>query len=644
MSNSDPFLNIYPDVLENSAAELGDLIGQTLTLQDISNRQGSRQEVFTAPRQKFVMAAFDIKKGEGDPVYLFFDLDLAIELAGQLIMLPADEINAHKKKKELDGDLLDAFSEIANILSGVINAVLQEAFPDRKMHFVKGKLDIFPAKSANVPLSDGIMTAYSAKVTVKDSSPGGFTFFFPHSLLSEGDVGVKALEDELSSETGSPTPELSVQGKTEKTKPENTGGPSADATPASRDMKKQPPVDARPDNPDDALFQEISPDMTEDPEPLPLILDVAKQDYMDQGFVDTFLLEGLETAREEFEALLGYPVTFVGQQTLWKTKKELLSRTKGKQVLTRVKVSGDKDGYGYVLIPLKDAVHFGGLLLMMPSESIAESIKKGEFDGEVADAFGEIVNILVGSYSNQFKNEFPVKISLKKESLEVFVPIKGDLPGDQPFPDDDFYLMSAGIRMGDQPYGPIELFFPAHILGVQPPPGFESAEIPGHVPGNEDVWDLPAFMSEDQSLESQKVVPGYKGGQKIDSALHEVHQHAGARIITIIGEDADELAGMEEIIRDAGFQYRSLMLDEDLKSGLAGEDTCVFLFINKVNDQGLARAIKIKSVMGKNCPLVLAGPQWTRSSVIKARRYGADDILVTPADTDSIRKKCRKYT
>ena len=643
MSNSDPFLDIYPDVLENSAAELGDLIGQTLTLQDISNRQGSRQEVFTAPRQKFVLAAFDIKKGEGDPVYLYFDLDLAIELAGQLIMLPADEINAHKKKKELDGDLLDAFSEIANILSGVMNAVLQEAFPDRKMHFVKGKLDIFPAKSVDVPLSDGPITAYSAKVMVKDRSPGGFMFFFPHTLLSESNVYAKALEGELSSETGSPAPELLVQGKTEKTSPENTGGLSADSTSASRDMGKQSPVDERSDNPGDELFQEISPDVTEDSEPLPLILDEAKQDYLDPGFVDTFLLEGLETAREEFEALLGYPVTFAGQQTLWKTKKELLARTKGKQVLTRVKVSGDKDGYGYVLIPLKDAVHFGGLLLMMPSESIAESIRKGEFDGEVADAFGEIVNILVGSYSNQFKSEFPVRISLKKEGLEVFVPIKGDLPGEQPFPEDDFYLMSAGIRMGDQNHGPFELFFPAHILGMQPPSGFKLAEIPDLASRDEDEWDLPAFMSDDPSVESQKVVSGSKGCQKNDSAFNEDHQHTGGRIITIIGEDADELASMEESIRDAGFRYRCLMLDEDLKSGLAGENTCVFLFINKVNDQGLARAIKIKSVMGKNCPLVLAGPQWTRSAVIKARRYGADDILVTPADMDSIRKKCRKY-
>ena len=85
-------------------------------------------------------------------------------------------------------------------------------------------------------------------------------------------------------------------------------------------------------------------------------------------------------------------------------------------------------------------------------------------------------------------------------------------------------------------------------------------------------------------------------------------------------------------------------MDDDFRGSLAGEDTCVILLISKVNDQGLARAIKIKSVMGKTSPLVLAGPEWTRSAVIKARRYGADDILVTPADKDSILKKCRKYT
>jgi hypothetical protein len=57
----------------------------------------------------------------------------------------------------------------------------------------------------------------------------------------------------------------------------------------------------------------------------------------------------------------------------------------------------------------------------------------------------------------------------------------------------------------------------------------------------------------------------------------------------------------------------------------------------------LSKAIKVRSALGKNCPLIVGGPQWTKSLVLKARKYGVSDILVTPADRDIILKKYRKY-
>lgn len=64
----------------------------------------------------------------------------------------------------------------------------------------------------------------------------------------------------------------------------------------------------------------------------------------------------------------------------------------------------------------------------------------------------------------------------------------------------------------------------------------------------------------------------------------------------------------------------------------------VFLVMGEVSEQGFGLAIKLGSA-GLNVPLVAAGPAWTRSLVLKAVKYGASDILVTPSTPGDIRQK-----
>ena len=61
--------------------------------------------------------------------------------------------------------------------------------------------------------------------------------------------------------------------------------------------------------------------------------------------------------------------------------------------------------------------------------------------------------------------------------------------------------------------------------------------------------------------------------------------------------------------------------------------------MENVNEQSFAHMIKVRSEIPAQKPLIVAGPQWTRSDVIKAVRYGANDILLTPATEDEIREK-----
>lgn len=608
MSGDNPIEQMHPELLENSLQEVGDLIGEPLVTAEPAVSRGTLQEVFARPKKKAALAGFRAKGEDVDRVHLLMDLDAAIELAGKLIMLPADEIRASQKQAKLDGELEDAFSEIANIITGVINSVWQDAVAAKKLHFVKGDISVLGPKDDGLPLAEEVQSVFGAKIMRKEKPLGKVQFFFPHSLVAEPEAAEQSAEVEHEASQAADT--------------------------AQDDEQQQPPAPA------------AKQDQAAAPEPEPEAALKPAGSLMSQEAVDAMLLQGLEPAAGELEALLGDSVSFSDPKTAARKKADLLSQTRGKQVLTRIRATGDHEGRAFMLLPLKDAIYFGGLLLMMPMESITQVIKQGKFEGEVADAFGEVANILVSSYSNQFKAELPFNLKLQKDQVETLVPAQADLAGNEPFSADDYYLVSAGIQMGDKAYGPLELLFPAKLLGLAE--SGASAETAAGKAKQDKAAAGAAQKKANTGVQGQKAGSGQKPDTTAENqtaaAKPSGEGDKSARIVSVIGDDPDQLNLVEESIGQEEVALARHSMDSDFKQELSRENPdCVFLFINRVNDQGLAKAIKVRSALEKNCPLIVGGPQWTKSLVLKARKYGASDILVTPADKDMIRSKYRKY-
>lgn len=614
MSGDNPIEQMHPELLENSLQEVGDLIGEPLETAEPAVSRGTLQEVFARPKKKAALAGFRAKGEDVDRVHLLMDLDAAIELAGKLIMLPADEIRASQKQAKLDGELEDAFSEIANIITGVINSVWQDSVSGKKLHFVKGDISVLGPKDKGLPLADEAQSVFSGKIMRKEKSLGGVQFFFPHSLVvdpaEEAAQAVQAAEKaaDIPADQGADAPE--------------SPGPGEKPAAAGPETEPQPEAEAEPET------------------------EAESGGLMSQEAVDAMLLQGLEPAAAELEALLGDSVSFSEPKTAARKKADLLSQTRGKQVLTRIRATGDHEGRAFMLLPLKDAIYFGGLLLMMPMESITQVIKQGKFEGEVADAFGEVANILVSSYSNQFKAELPFALKLQKDQVETLVPAQADLAGNEPFSADDYYLVSAGVQMGDKAYGPIELLFPAELLGLAVP-GTSPEAAAGKAKSGQ-AGTAAAQKKAGAGIHGQKTGVGQKPDTTAENqpaaAKPSGTGEKSARIVSVIGDDPDQLNLVEESIAQEDVALARHSMDSDFKQAFSRENPdCVFLFINRVNDQGLAKAIKVRSALEKNCPLIVGGPQWTKSLVLKARKYGASDILVTPADKDMIRSKYRKY-
>jgi chemotaxis protein CheY-P-specific phosphatase CheC len=596
MNHSDPFQNIFPIILENIAREVGDLIGETLELQEENITQGNLQEIFSPPRKKLVLTVFNLKDIPLKSACLLMDLDMAIEFGARLIMLPENEIGAFKKEGKFEGELLDAFSEITNIISGVVNSTCQEFISEEKLHFIKGNLEVVAPGQNSYSLPKETLSLLSGALSLKEKKSGSFYFFFPHSLLehqeSEKEIqNVKETETAINpaKPTTITTDETIAQSIPEKSAPEQTDSVQAE------------------------VFEDLS----------------AVENALDQKVVQEFLLEGIVPAQDELGALLGTSPEFIEQQTRHLARNDLLAKTKGKQVLTKFRISGDKEGEGYILFPLKDAIYFGAILLMIPPDSITEAIKNGNFDGEVADAFGEITNILVGCCSNQFKTGFPLKLNLKKETIETIVPTHVDLTSTVPFEAEEYYLLSTQIRMEDRIYGPLEIIFPSETLGL-----------PKLTGQRESIGEKR--ITKQESDQPQRRKSG--SGQKTDPVFNNDGHDDQTRIISVISQDESQFEILQKNFAQENVEVMLLSPESDLKHYLTHKNLCcVFLFIKKVNDLGFAQTIKARTALKKGCPLIVAGPEWTRTKVLKALKYGATDILITPAGSESILKKFQKH-
>ncbi len=109
------------------AGEIGALLGQELQCSDVQLRLISKKDLFSETiREKTALTRLDVTGDQQGNSYLLISIEAAAYLGGTLIMLPADMIEEHAQNGVLDGELEDAFGEVANIIAGVFT----QAFVD----------------------------------------------------------------------------------------------------------------------------------------------------------------------------------------------------------------------------------------------------------------------------------------------------------------------------------------------------------------------------------------------------------------------------------------------------------------------------------------------------------------------------------
>jgi CheY-like chemotaxis protein len=304
-----------------------------------------------------------------------------------------------------------------------------------------------------------------------------------------------------------------------------------------------------------------------------------------------------------------------------------------KSAMSLIKVSGDREGSGFLFVKVTDAIILGGTLIMLPEDMIAEQVTKFNFEGESVDAYGEVANILCGALTQVFGDRYSKKLRFVRTETEVLIPTKLDPESDQPFPAGDYYLASFSIGMAGYELHRMSLLFPAEVFDLYP------EQLAATAPGPQVTATAPAAVGTAAPAEDSVTQPA-TADRITPQAAPTTDQTPQTPIVLLVSERPNDADPFVEILSSSNYRCKVLSYQDDIKA-LAQQHQVIgiFLIMSQVSEKGFATAIKLQSLSKPTAPLIFVGPDWTRSTVMRAVKYGARDILMLPASSAEIQEK-----
>lgn len=392
-----------------------------------------------------------------------------------------------------------------------------------------------------------------------------------------------------------------------------------------------------------------------------------------QATVDNILQTCVKKIELEVGAMLGQTMSCSRHIGSFISKAEYLARMEEQAVLTRMAVSGDLQDEAYSVVDLKTAIIFGGTLIMLPDDELKSRAKDKVFDDEVADAFGEIANIMAGVYTAVFLERLTQKLHCKKTDVASFAP--WEATDTTPFPERAYYLSTTSIKLEDRDMGKIETLFPVELFDLSQetaaPAAGTAPQASNSQQGTTNQQAAASLATSAKTLVGganpdsapaattfAAVSPGADAAQATatvhaaspgsESAARSVDMSAGntaatadaCPLLLVTAETQEDANSFGVPLASRHHEVLCLTFQDNLREAVRGRQLQgVVLVMRAVGERELASLIKIRSAIDSQTPLLVAGPQWTRRTVLQAVKYGARDILLTPASPEEILAK-----
>jgi len=559
------------------SGEMTALLGVDVILSDQRNEFINKEDFFFEHASgKQVIADLEVVGDREDSGYFSINLKDAIHLGGVLIMLPPSELETVVTEEDFGDDSQDAYGEVANIISGVYTAVFEEQY-NESIRFVRKELHKI------VPL----------KVDVESEEPFSNRIYYVSSMSLT--VDGKQLGDV---HMIIPADMLHIQASPE----ENDAIDNADGGKSA-----QQPVEQTDSDSDTTVKTE--PDKASEPE-----FDFERH----LKRVDKLLESCRLKIAEEVGAMLAVEVTLDNMENKIISKEDFFyEEVSGKQIIANFDLVGDIQGKSYLSVNVKDAIRIGGVLIMLPASELDAAISEESLSEDAEDAYGEIANIISGVYTAVFEEGYTKNVRFVKSELVQVLPMKVDIESNEPVENHDYYLSSMDLTLDGNGLGKVNFILPANLMQLIDP-------------GREEVQEQP---SDEKAKTETK--PGDTVAENSSASLNNESERQSVDIL-LVSDSVGEAEKITEALSTMGYFVKSISFQDDVQRHIPGELKAIYLVMEEVNELAFGAAIKISSSC--TLPLIAAGSEWTRSKVIKAMKYGVQDILLTPVSQEDIKE------
>ena len=584
---------------ERMQEEVSALIGIPFKMGEPEFRLEGKEALFEALDSKRVLAHVKVDgeiEGQG---CLLVGVKDAIHIGGRLIMLPESELKNVITAEDYTEELQDSFGEVANIICGSATYTLEEQFP-KKVRLIRTEQEVVnPAKveiDSEQPIPNSEYLILSLPLEVDHQPLGTLDLVLPAEPFGLID---RTAPQAATDQPQAAAPEAGADsGATLDISDEEAAEPAAEAEAAQSEAE----------SPAQAI------------EPAQPKRDASKH----KKLVDTLLKACMERVSEEVSGLLGGGLEVVPIDNLALSKDDFLEQAGGKQVMARLDIRGGKQGEAYLFVDHKSAIHLGGTLIMLPESELDEAIRNEEFGDDTRDAYGEIANIIAGVYTGVFEEQYPAKLGFTKTVMETVAPMKVDPDSDEVLINQGYYLSTGQLQYNGKELGRLQVLVPLAAFDLEDLLQTEDGQTDAVVAEAGGGGGVAAGAGGSSGVAAAEPLVRPQGAEQAD--------------ILIFSDDEAESERLTAAVQALGYTARVAHFKEPVATVLGSRIQLVFLVMGEVSEQGFGVAIKLGS-SGLNVPLVAAGPDWTRSLVLKAVKYGASDILVTPSTPSDIRQK-----
>ena len=134
------------------------------------------------------------------------------------------------------------------------------------------------------------------------------------------------------------------------------------------------------------------------------------------------------------------------------------------RVFAPVRLDGEVEGMGLLLLRLRDALRIGGLLVMLPEVELRQAVEAEAWTEETADTFAEVAGIVCGALSAVFKEQFPRQVRFLAAGQQA-VPA-GEPVAAASLPAGEVLVLSLPMEAEGCDFGAFTLALPAAPFGL----------------------------------------------------------------------------------------------------------------------------------------------------------------------------------